>query len=108
MFELLYIFCHRFVSLSQLEELHLLSVFHTIREVLREELPPKCFPCDWPLLLSHNRLHASPPVFYLYSEHVHYKGKPALLLAHLGIKDPLHVLQLLVYDIGTGFAIELG
>jgi len=52
--EHLCIFSYQLVPLGQLEELHLLSVSHAIREVLRQKLPLECLPSDLLMLLLHD------------------------------------------------------
>ena len=101
------ILSHRFASLSQLQELHLFSIFDAVREVLREKLSPKDLPSNWFLPLLHDGLHTDPLVLSLTHEHVNREGQPALLGAHLSIKDSLDVLQPLICDIWTGLPIEL-
>jgi len=43
----------------------------------------------------------------LVGEHVHYKGQSVISSAHLGVKNPFHVFQPLIYSIRAGFAIKL-
>ena len=107
MLEFFCILSHRFASLSQLQELHLFSIFDTAREVLGEKLCPKDLPSNWFLPLLHDGLHTDPPVLSLTREHVHRKGQPTLLKAHLSIKYSFDVLQPLICDIWTGLSIEL-
>ena len=90
--EPLNIFRYRLPSLSELEELHLLTISDTIGKVLGEESPPEGLPSHMLSSLLHDGRHANPLVLSLSGEHIDYKSQPVIYWTHLRIKDSFQVL----------------
>jgi len=108
MLEPLSILGYRLISLGQLEKIYHLSIPHTIWEVFKQELPLEGFPSELHSLLFHDQPHDGPPMLDLSSQHIHCVSQLVLIRTSHGIEDVLHVFHLLVFKVGTSFAIKLG